>query len=1021
MSVSEPADPNLGFHAPDDEWISRLKEALSTPPPGRVGPYDQVEEVHRGGQGVVFRARQPGTHRPVALKRLLGGGLATSSMRARFEREISILASLRHKNIVTVYGLEMVDGQPLLAMEWIDGVPITEWCERGAGGERRSPKEIVELFVQVCEGVRDAHRHGIVHRDLKPSNILVDADGVPHVLDFGLAKRLEGNEANLTLTTEFLGTPAYAAPEQVTGTPPRPDARADVYSLGVLLYECLSGHLPYKAEGSVESWIHAIADGEPPRPSSLNPAVDAEIETVVSKAMARDREIRYSSVDDLSADLRRHLAGEAIVARRPSTWSRLRRAVRKHRSAALLGLVVLGATAGFGVYALSQQKLLDSARADASKQREAFESLLRFVTENQFIVEQSGDLSDRALPLRQIPDVRDMAPKLLADRPVDLARYYCMSSVLLRDHGRGREALEDARHALRVSQPLGPQAEWLRARAHLAAAQALSDLDRDREARDDAAHAARIARSLPRAERSTLVSALAVQATSEIHLCRFAEVHHLLREAEIAVDENPTREGCLEVLYAHASLASARNDDREAKEKLLEASDLCVRESLADAAIAEQLGGAHLRLRELADAERELERARRVREKLQGERGPMPARIYTKLGELALARQDTFAAEKWYLRAKSAIEGEGLSLSAASLGWRNGMSEILRRRGDAAGAVEYSRETVRQCAELFGEDHPAMITFLGNLAERISVLHYSTSVGWTTPSDEAGRLFESALSLARRLHRGDHMDVAFCLNGLAQHRKMQGEHSMGSGATEQAGAQFREAISLYRESDAMTERLMGRDHPARVVVLTNCAHALMTESFRCNPMQGGRNESAYEESKKLILEAAAAAHEAIRVARAVLQPDDLDLGLAMLAAGKVDSVLDRAESAQAELQAARTVLQKIGPTQRVAANQALQWLAMSDARRGDLDSAHRRALEAEAELQSIVPADTALNFQELWLFLVKVCIELDREDEVADYAGRLGLSAEQVQALRAQVAQTRARLQRASSAPVGDK
>lgn len=1019
--MSEPVDPNLGFHAPNDEWISRLKEALSTPPPGRVGPYDQVEEVHRGGQGVVFRARQPGTHRPVALKRLLGGGLATSSMRARFEREISILASLRHKNIVTVYGLELVDGQPLLAMEWIDGVPITEWCERGTAGARRSPREIIELFVQVCEGVRDAHRHGIVHRDLKPSNILVDAEGVPHVLDFGLAKRLDVDEARLTLTTEFLGTPAYAAPEQISGTPAQPDARVDVYSLGVLLYECLSGRLPYKAEGSVESWIHAISDGEPPRPSTLNPAVDAEIETVVSKAMARDRELRYTSVDDLSADLRRHLAGEAIVARRPSTWSRLRRVVRKHRSVAVLGVLAFSATAGFGIYSLSQHELLASARADASHQREAFESLLRFVTENQFIMEQSGDLSDRAQPLRQNPDVREIAPKLLADRPVDLARYYCMSSVLLRDHGRGRDALEDARHALRVAEPLGPDAEWLRARAHLAAAHALSDLDRDREARDDAAHAARIARTLPRSEKDTLVSALTVQATSEIHLCRFAEVHRLLREAQIAVDANPTREARLEVLYAHATLASARNDYRGAKQKLLAASDLCIQESLADALIAEQLGATHLRLRELPEAEQALEKARRIREKLQGERGPMPARIYSTIGELALARQDTDAAERWYLRAKSALEGEGLSLSAASLGWRNGMSEILRRRGDAAGAVEYSRETVRQCAEFFGEDHPAMITFLCNLAERISVLHYSTRVGLTAPNEEAGRLFESALALARRLHENDHMDVAFCLNGLAQHRKMQGEHSMGSGKTDQAGEQFREAIRLYRESDAMTERLMGKNHPIRVVVLTNCSHALMTESFRSNPMRGGQDESAYEQSKKLILEAAETAHEAIRVARAVLDRDDLDMGLAMLAAGKIDSVLDRVESAQNELTTARAVLTKIGPTQRLAANQALQWLAMSDTRRGDVESAYRRALEAEAELQSIAPSDAAPRFQEIWHFLLQICIELEREDEAADYAGRLGLSEEQVQALRVQVAQTRERLRRASSAPAGDK
>ena len=258
-------DPSLdgfGFDLPDDDWLDRLRESEAQLNLGRIGSYELIEEVSRGGQGVVFRARQPGTQREIALKRLLAGSFATASMRRRFEREVEAAAALNHPNIVTVFGCETVDGNPQLAMEWVDGVPVTEWVRpRGTDAVSRDPEETLSVFLRIADAVQHAHSRGVLHRDLKPSNVLVDRDGEPHVLDFGLAKRVDvDSAADVTLTgsADFLGTPAYASPEQFHTDELTLDARSDVYSLGVLLFELLTGESPYGATRNVSELIACV-------------------------------------------------------------------------------------------------------------------------------------------------------------------------------------------------------------------------------------------------------------------------------------------------------------------------------------------------------------------------------------------------------------------------------------------------------------------------------------------------------------------------------------------------------------------------------------------------------------------------------------------------------------------------------------------------------------------------------------------------------------------------------------------
>lgn len=343
VSLSE-----FGLDGQDEGWFRRLCEAEGSPPLSQIGSYELLCEISRGGQGVVYRARQSGSERIVALKRLLHGPASDPISRLRFERELEAAAVARHAGIVKVLGTEFVQGQPLLAMEWVDGVTVTRWASNAEAGGRRSPQQIVELMHHICDALQHAHQRGVIHRDLKPSNILVDAENQPRILDFGLAKIVSCTEnastsAPLTLTHRelFVGTLQYASPEQLSGDASNADVRSDLYSLGLVFYEMLAGKPPYKASASASETLASIETQSPPRPSSSNAQVDRDLDAIVLKAIAREPQRRYQSVDALQADLARWKAGEPVLAQAPGSWYLLRKLIRRHR---LLFLMIAATT-----------------------------------------------------------------------------------------------------------------------------------------------------------------------------------------------------------------------------------------------------------------------------------------------------------------------------------------------------------------------------------------------------------------------------------------------------------------------------------------------------------------------------------------------------------------------------------------------------------------------------------------------------------------------------------------------------
>jgi serine/threonine-protein kinase len=299
-----------------------------------IGGYELMEELGRGGMGVVYRALQIATKRIVAIKVMLAGPFSSPIARKRFQREVELAARLDHPGVVRILESSSVAGQPYYAMDFVDGMRL----DRHLAAATPSVQEIVGLFKRICETVHIAHEHGVVHRDLKPANVLVDRQGNPHVLDFGLAKAIdqaeESTRARVTVSVpgQVVGTLAYLSPEQAAARPGDVDARTDVYALGVMMYEALTGKLPVDTQGHPSDVLRKIIEEPPPPPARASPRVDSELETIVLKALDKERDQRYASAAAMAADLDRYLGGEPILARRPSSLYVVRKKLRKHRT-----------------------------------------------------------------------------------------------------------------------------------------------------------------------------------------------------------------------------------------------------------------------------------------------------------------------------------------------------------------------------------------------------------------------------------------------------------------------------------------------------------------------------------------------------------------------------------------------------------------------------------------------------------------------------------------------------------------
>jgi eukaryotic-like serine/threonine-protein kinase len=810
--------------AVEDLLDTRQQRAAAAPLDARigslVGPYRLLAQIGEGGFGTVFLAeqREPVVRR-VALK-IIKLGMDTRQVIARFEAERQVLALMDHPNIARVLDAgATVEGRPYFVMELVHGEPITHYCDRNVVGiERR-----LDLFVQVCLAVQHAHQKGIVHRDIKPSNVLVtmvDGKPVPKVIDFGIAKATTLPLTDRTLFTELheaIGTPEYMSPEQAEMTGVDIDTRADIYSLGVLLYELLTGTTPFesrqlRAAGFAEMQ-RIIREVDPPMPSSrltehshtltdvakrrhvdpakLPAAIRGDLDWIVMRCLEKDRTRRYESAGGLVMDIAHHLAGEPVTAAPPNRAYRLRKFVSRNRAAVLTAAAIAlllvagigGTTWGF-VRAETRQREAEAQRREAEVQKDTADQVLRVFQEMlEGVQAQVAQGRDTALlkeildRTRQRIDQGEFEARPLVELP--LRNVIGLTYLDLNDFDSALSVLNGALRLAR-ERDLGTSPAAVEALNSMGGA--LGEAGRDAEAEQFFHEALQIRRRTVKGDDDLTSSVLnSLAATVEI-LGRPAEAEPMHREA----------------------LAMKR--------RLHPGDDPGVAMSITNLAYLLQRTG------RLTEAEPLYREALAMRQRLYRGKHPLISVTMNNLAILLALMGRGGEAEQLY-RDSLAIRRElyhGDHESVAT-GIAN-LASAINAAGRPAEAEAMFREALEMRQRLFkGADHPSIAVNLDNLGVAVRLQGRAA---------EAEGLARASLAMLQRLFVGDHPDVAFGFDSVALALLAKGDPVA--------------AEPYARNGLAMLRRLFPGDHPWTATSLNTLAQTLIERRRAPDAVSVGR-------------------------------------------------------------------------------------------------------------------------------------------------------------------------------------
>jgi serine/threonine-protein kinase len=816
-------------------------------PGARIGPYRILQELGRGGMGAVYLAeRDDGSFTQRVALKLIKRGMDTDEIIRRFVAERQILAQLVHPNIARLLdGGSTADGQPYFVLEHVEGQPIGAYCKQ----HRLGVEARLRLFLDVCAAVAFAHRNLVVHRDLKPANILVDAEGTPKLLDFGIAKLLAPAlvEAGLTLGTGAKApmTPDYASPEQWDGRPVT--TATDVYGLGILLLQLLTGWTSAAAARQLggaaarlpSRIVRALgAPGLPLEPARLARRLEGDLDTILLKATDTEPDRRYSSAQELAEDIERHLANRPVKARRPTVAYRLSRSIRRHRLASAFLLAIFVSVA----LALYQAQQIKSQRDHAERERLRAEAVSGFLV-NLFKAADPSQSRGANVPVRDVlaEGLRQLrapaaaaagaapssAPSLAAE-PGTRAHLLHVIGEVYDALGVGEKARVAAEEALAVRARLpGPDAEL-----DLASTQTLLG-DVLRQQGKAAASESLYRQALEIRRRRLGDGSLGVAATlNSLALLRwyqgaYDEAESLLRKV-IAVRRRGGPEAEIELAESLSNLAGLeieRGPSEEAPDLLREAGEILRRRlSDGDPRIAFSLHNLGVRMFELGkyDAAADLLReAAHLRRRVLGPNNPDLAETLTVLATVENRRGDLAAAETDQRVALAILQsnysGPHLDVADALLG----LADVLRRKADAPAALAPNEAAVAMYRALPGNhaiDVANALNNLGLVRRDLGDLEIAES------------LIREGLAMRRTALGTEHPAVADSLNALASLLHLR--HRLG------------EAEQLYREALALRRKVLPPRHPAVAASLLGLGNVLC-------------DRGAAAEAKPLLLDALA--------------------------------------------------------------------------------------------------------------------------------------------------------------------